>query len=103
MFVRGSQSVCEPLFLSRFLSLPLDLTCSVFYRSQGELQLPVCVEDELGRELPNSALFYRPVRERVYAVLFNLYHHSFLHNRDKDKPTEEQHQVPTVQVRTRGD
>ncbi|XP_043207106.1 constitutive coactivator of PPAR-gamma-like protein 1 isoform X2 [Amphibalanus amphitrite] len=67
--------------------------------SQGELQLPVCVEDELGRELPNSALFYRPVRERVYAVLFNLYHHSFLHNRDKDKPAEEQHQIPTVQVR----
>ncbi|XP_037087602.1 constitutive coactivator of PPAR-gamma-like protein 1 homolog [Pollicipes pollicipes] len=67
--------------------------------TQGEIQLPVSMEDELGRELPNAALFYRPVRERVYAVLFNLYHHSFLHNKDKEKPAAEQHQVPQVQVR----
>ncbi|XP_037071414.1 constitutive coactivator of PPAR-gamma-like protein 1, partial [Pollicipes pollicipes] len=67
--------------------------------SRGELKIPVSMEDELGRELPNSTLFFRPVRERVYAVLFNLYHHSYLHNKDKEKPAPERHQVPHVQVR----
>jgi len=67
--------------------------------SQGEVKIPVCLEDELCRELPNSSLFYRPARERIYAVLFNLYHHSFLANRDKDKPAEQAHKMPHVQVR----
>ena len=58
----------------------------------------MCLEDELGRELPNSILFYRPVRERIYGVLFNLYHHSFLNHRDREKPEQERHALPHVQV-----
>ena len=76
---------------------PAVTTCD----AQGELQLPVCMEDELGRELPRSALLYRPARERVCAVLFSLYHRSFLHSRDRERPADELHEVPTVQVRWR--
>ncbi|XP_043239958.1 constitutive coactivator of PPAR-gamma-like protein 1 homolog [Amphibalanus amphitrite] len=67
--------------------------------TKGELKVPVCVEDELNRELPNAVLFFRPARERIYGVLFNLYHHSYLSHRDRDKPEHERHAVPRVQIR----
>ena len=62
----------------------------------------MCLEDELGRELPNAVLFYRPVRERVYGVLFNLYHHAYLNHRDREKPETERHELPLIQVRREG-
>ncbi|XP_018902983.2 LOW QUALITY PROTEIN: constitutive coactivator of PPAR-gamma-like protein 1 homolog [Bemisia tabaci] len=49
----------------------------------GELKLPAVMEDEYSHELfMNSPLtihhFYRPCRQMVYAILFNLHHHSFM-------------------------
>ena len=57
---------------------------------QGEIRLPVVLEDQCHREVPNIQLFYRPVRQMVYAILFNLHHHTFL----ADKQREQQNEKP---------
>ena len=52
--------------------------------------MPVVLEDQCHREVPNIQLFYRPVRQMVYAILFNLHHHTFL----ADKQREQQNEKP---------
>ena len=39
---------------------------------QGEVKLPVTLEDESSRELPSYVDLYRPIRQTIYSVLFNL-------------------------------
>lgn len=53
--------------------------------SQGEIKLPVIMEDENHREIPSIHHFYRPVRQMVYAILFNLHHHTYMATKNKDK------------------
>ena len=66
-------------------------TCQIFVLFfQGEIRLPVVLEDQCHREVPNIQLFYRPVRQMVYAILFNLHHHTFL----ADKQREQQNEKP---------
>lgn len=36
------------------------------------------LEDEQYREMPSIHLFYRPARQMMYAILFNLYHQKYL-------------------------
>lgn len=36
------------------------------------------MEDEQYREIPSIHLFYRPARQMIYAILFNLYHQKYL-------------------------
>lgn len=36
------------------------------------------LEDEQYREIPSIHLFYRPARQMIYAILFNLYHQKYL-------------------------
>ncbi|CAG2066131.1 unnamed protein product, partial [Timema podura] len=38
--------------------------------TQGEMKLPVLLEDENHKEFPSIHLLYRPVRQMVYAILF---------------------------------
>ncbi|KZS14381.1 Constitutive coactivator of PPAR-gamma protein 1 [Daphnia magna] len=56
--------------------------------TQGEIRLPVVLEDQCHREVPNIQLFYRPVRQMVYAILFNLHHHTFLAEKQREQPHE---------------
>ncbi|XP_055915865.1 constitutive coactivator of PPAR-gamma-like protein 1 isoform X2 [Eupeodes corollae] len=43
-----------------------------------EIILPQVLEDEQYREIPSVHLFYRPARQMIYAILFNLYHQKYL-------------------------
>lgn len=36
------------------------------------MKIPVSLEDEASRELPTAAELYKPIRQTVYSVLFNL-------------------------------
>jgi len=56
--------------------------------TQGEIRLPVVLEDQCHREIPNIQLFYRPVRQMVYAILFNLHHHTFLAEKQREQQSE---------------
>lgn len=51
----------------------------------GEIKLPVLLEDENHREFPSIHLIYRPVRQMVYAILFNLHHRMYLAAKSKEK------------------
>ncbi|XP_059487987.1 constitutive coactivator of PPAR-gamma-like protein 1 [Neocloeon triangulifer] len=59
--------------------------------SHGQLRLPAILADET--ELPPVHLFFRPLRQMVYGVLFNLHHLSFLqsHKAAKDKASQMAH------------
>ena len=47
------------------------------------------LEDQCHREVPNIQLFYRPVRQMVYAIIFNLHHHTFLAAKQREKDNTE--------------
>ncbi|KAK3930295.1 Constitutive coactivator of PPAR-gamma-like protein 1-like protein [Frankliniella fusca] len=68
--------------------------------SHGEIKLPMLMEDELHKELPSIHLFYRPVRQMVYAILFNLHHHKYLANKSKkEKDSTEKTEVPDLIIK----
>lgn len=46
--------------------------------TKKEILLPQILEDEQYREIPSIHLFYRPARQLIYAILFNLYHQKYL-------------------------
>lgn len=46
--------------------------------TKKQLILPQILEDEHYRELPSVHLFYRPARQLIYAILFNMYHQKYL-------------------------
>lgn len=46
--------------------------------TKKQLILPQILEDEHYRELPPVHLFYRPARQMIYAILFNMYHQKYL-------------------------
>lgn len=56
---------------------------------QGEVKFGVCMEDENNRELPNAVLFFRAVRQSVYAILYNLHHHTFMARKAKEEGQSE--------------
>lgn len=39
---------------------------------QGEMKMPVCIEDECNSELPPASLLFRTARQYAYGVLFSL-------------------------------
>lgn len=53
--------------------------------ANGEIKLPVLLEDENNREFPSIHVIYRPVRQMVYAILFNLHHRLYLATKSKEK------------------
>lgn len=61
-----------------------------------EIILPQILEDEQYREIPSVHLFYRPARQMIYAIVFNLYHQKYLcsnnrnGNEKKDKKKEKE-------------
>ncbi|XP_077496761.1 constitutive coactivator of PPAR-gamma-like protein 1 homolog isoform X2 [Amblyomma americanum] len=46
--------------------------------SQGAIKIPVAIEDEAPRDLPWGVTLFRPIRQMVYAVLFNMHHLAFV-------------------------
>lgn len=63
---------CHCLFIEFFL-VPLVLfllLCSL--PPQGEMKMPVCIEDECNSELPPASLLFRAARQYAYGVLFSL-------------------------------
>ncbi|KAL8608817.1 hypothetical protein ACOMHN_051422 [Nucella lapillus] len=54
--------------------------------TQGEVKLPVTMEDEMSCELPSYVDLYRPVRQTIYSVLLNLNKMKIVHeNTYKEK------------------
>ncbi|KAL3267989.1 hypothetical protein HHI36_007123 [Cryptolaemus montrouzieri] len=52
--------------------------------STQEVRLPCLMEDELNLEFPPIHDIYLPLRQKVYAVLFNLHHLRYLHGKKKE-------------------
>lgn len=52
--------------------------------ARKEILLPQVLEDEQYREIPSVHIFYRPARQMVYAILFNLYHQKYMHSKSAD-------------------
>lgn len=50
------------------------ITCTFFPSIflQGEMKMPVCIEDECNSELPPASLLFRTARQYAYGVLFSL-------------------------------
>lgn len=58
--------------------------------TKKEILMPQVLEDEQYREMPPIHIFYRPARQMIYAVLFNLYHQKYMCSKNKDNlPTPE--------------
>lgn len=58
--------------------------------TKKEILLPQVLEDEQYREMLAINVFYRPARQMIYAVLFNLYHQKYMCSKTKDNlPTPE--------------
>lgn len=53
--------------------------------STHEVRLPCLMEDEGNREFPPIHDIYQPLRQKVYAVLFNLHHLRYVHSKKKGK------------------
>lgn len=52
--------------------------------TKKEILLPQILEDEQYREMPSIHQFYKPARQMIYAVLFNLYHQKYMCSKTKD-------------------
>lgn len=48
-----------------------------------QITLPVLLEDENHREIPSIHHLFRPIRQNVYAILFNMHHYHFMATRSK--------------------
>ncbi|XP_055378295.1 constitutive coactivator of PPAR-gamma-like protein 1 isoform X2 [Condylostylus longicornis] len=77
--------------------------------TKKEIILPQILEDEQYREIPSVHLFYRPARQMIYAILFNLYHQKYLcskrnSNNDKKEKRDKKdsptivHKPPEIQI-----
>ncbi|XP_012257994.2 constitutive coactivator of PPAR-gamma-like protein 1 homolog isoform X2 [Athalia rosae] len=65
----------------------------------GEIKLPVLLEDQSHKEFPSIHIIYRPVRQMVYAILFNVHHRMYLATRNKEKGDNETVEVPDVIIK----
>ncbi|XP_012218409.1 constitutive coactivator of PPAR-gamma-like protein 1 homolog isoform X2 [Linepithema humile] len=65
----------------------------------GEIKLPILLEDENHREFPSIHVIYRPIRQMVYAILFNLHHRMYLATKSKEKGDSEKVEVPDVIIK----
>lgn len=62
--------------------------------SLQEVRLPCVMEDEHCREFPPIHEIFRLIRQRVYAVLFNLHHIRFVHSKKIEKGEVPEHDPP---------
>ncbi|CAB3243440.1 unnamed protein product [Arctia plantaginis] len=50
-----------------------------------QVTLPVLMEDDNHREIPSIHHFFRPIRQNVYAILYNMHHHRFMAQKAKEE------------------
>ncbi|XP_033105594.1 constitutive coactivator of PPAR-gamma-like protein 1 isoform X2 [Anneissia japonica] len=50
--------------------------------SQGEIRLGYTLEDEMGPEFTPSALMFRPIRQKIYGLLFSIQQYYGINNRE---------------------
>ncbi|XP_026328591.1 constitutive coactivator of PPAR-gamma-like protein 1 [Hyposmocoma kahamanoa] len=50
-----------------------------------QIALPVLMEDDNHREIPSIHHFFRPIRQNVYAILYNMHHHRFMAQKAKEE------------------
>ncbi|XP_075970651.1 constitutive coactivator of PPAR-gamma-like protein 1 homolog isoform X2 [Anticarsia gemmatalis] len=50
-----------------------------------QLALPVLMEDDNHREIPSIHHFFRPIRQNVYAILYNMHHHRFMAQKAREE------------------
>ncbi|XP_055678273.1 constitutive coactivator of PPAR-gamma-like protein 1 homolog isoform X3 [Lutzomyia longipalpis] len=55
--------------------------------TKKSIVLPQVLEDEQSRDVPSVHLFYRPARQMIYAILFNLYHQRYLCSKSNKNQT----------------
>jgi len=67
--------------------------------TQGEIKLPVLMEDETHKEFPSIHLLYQPVRQMVYAILFNLHHYMYMASKNKEKGEPDKCDIPELYVK----
>ncbi|KAK6635083.1 hypothetical protein RUM44_000332 [Polyplax serrata] len=53
--------------------------------TQGEIKLPVLIEEDSSREWQSIHSVYKPIRQNVYAILFNLHHQMYIANKESNK------------------
>lgn len=58
--------------------------------TKKEIILPQILEDEQYREIPSIHIFYRPARQAIYAILFNLYHQKYLCSKTLNQQQQQQ-------------
>ncbi|XP_052753605.1 constitutive coactivator of PPAR-gamma-like protein 1 isoform X2 [Galleria mellonella] len=67
-----------------------------------QITLNVLMEDDNHREIPSIHHFYRPIRQNVYAILYNMHHHRFMAQKAKEEGTTSisasNERICTVQV-----
>lgn len=67
--------------------------------TKKQLILPQILEDEHYRELPSIHLFYRPARQMIYAILFNMYHQKYLlSKKDASGTSSNKNDMPDISV-----
>ncbi|CAK1604276.1 unnamed protein product [Parnassius mnemosyne] len=52
-----------------------------------QVTLHVLMEDDNHREIPSIHHFFRPIRQNVYAILYNMHHHRFMAQKAKEEGT----------------
>lgn len=55
---------------------------------KGEIKLPVLIEEDSSREWQSIHSVYKPIRQNVYAILFNLHHQMYIANKENNKENE---------------
>ncbi|GFW09941.1 constitutive coactivator of PPAR-gamma-like protein 1 [Trichonephila clavipes] len=71
---------------------------STYQNHNGEIKIPVTFEDDTGRELPSPSLLFRPLRQMLYALLFNQHHLQYLAEQKKEKEGIEE-KVPDIVIK----
>ncbi|KAG4071091.1 hypothetical protein HA402_013405 [Bradysia odoriphaga] len=66
--------------------------------TKKQLILPQILEDEHYRELPSIHLFYRPARQMIYAILFNMYHQKYLLSKKDSSPVTGKNDLPDISI-----
>lgn len=64
--------------------------------TRKEILLPQVLEDEQYKEIPSVHQFYRPARQMIYAILFNLYHQKYLCSKNKKEKNKKF--TPEIQI-----
>lgn len=64
--------------------------------TKKEIVFPQILEDEQYRDVPSVHLFYRPARQMIYAILFNMNHQKYIYAKHAKQIAQQS--VPAIEV-----